>query len=69
MTEKEAIYRIREHMRVHHIGEYPHIYLAEALEMAIEVLKKNCKDYEPDIFDKFLEDIQSKIEEDKTQGY
>ena len=38
MTNKEAIKRIRDHMDVHHIGEYPHIYLAEALTMAITAL-------------------------------
>lgn len=38
MTPQEAISRIREHMVVHHIGEYPHIELAEALNMAITAL-------------------------------
>ena len=38
MTPQEAIGRIRDHMAVHHIGEYPHVKLAEALEMAIKAL-------------------------------
>ena len=38
MTTQEAIGRIRNHMVVHHIGEYPHVKLAEALEMAIKAL-------------------------------
>lgn len=40
MTNKEAILRIEDHIRVHHIGEYPHIYIAEALNMAIDALKE-----------------------------
>ena len=40
MTEKEAIKRIQDHMQVHKIGDYPHIYLREALDMAIEALEK-----------------------------
>lgn len=38
MTPQEAIGRIRDHMAVHHIGKYPHVKLAEALEMAIKAL-------------------------------
>ena len=40
MTREEAINRIKDHMRVHHIGEYPHIKLKEALDMAIAVLSQ-----------------------------
>ena len=40
MTNEEAIKRIKDHMRVHGIGEYPHIYIEEALLMAIEALGK-----------------------------
>lgn len=40
MDSAEAIRRIEDHMRVHKIGEYPHIYLKEALDMAIEALEK-----------------------------
>ena len=36
----EAIRRIEEHIYVHRIGEYPHIYLKEALDMAIVSLAK-----------------------------
>lgn len=40
MTHEEAIRRIKDHMRVHRIGEYPHMMLAEALNMAIEAVEK-----------------------------
>ena len=39
MTRKEAINRIEDHMEVHHIGEYPHIKLKEALDMALSALR------------------------------
>ena len=39
MTRKEAINRIKDHMAAHHIGEYPHIRLKEALDMAISALR------------------------------
>ena len=39
MTREEAINRIKDHMRVHHIGEYPHIRLKEAFELAIDALR------------------------------
>ena len=38
MDNAEAIKRINDHIRVHHIGEYPHIKIAEALNMAISAL-------------------------------
>lgn len=38
MTIPEAIQRIRGHMEVHHIGEPPHIYIKQALDMAIAAL-------------------------------
>lgn len=48
MDELEAILRIENHMRVHGIGEYPHIKIAEALLLAIAALKRpqvvRCKD-------------------------
>ena len=40
MDSIEAIKRIKDHMRVHGIGEYPHIHLKEALDIAIEALEK-----------------------------
>ena len=40
MTREEAIKRIRHHMVVHHIGEPPHIYIKEALDMAIDALRE-----------------------------
>ena len=39
MTREEAINRIKDHMVVHHIGEYPHIRLKEALDMSITALR------------------------------
>ena len=39
MTREEAINRIKDHMAAHHIGEYPHIALKEALDMAITALR------------------------------
>ena len=40
MNRKEAIERIKRHMIVHQIGSYPHIKLAEALNMAIAALQE-----------------------------
>ena len=40
MSIEEAILRIQDHMRVHHIGEPPHIYIKEALDMAIVALQQ-----------------------------
>lgn len=40
MTKEEAIVRIKHHMEVHHIGEYPHIHIKEALSMAIAALRE-----------------------------
>ena len=40
MTREEAIWRIQDHMRVHHIGEGLHIYIKEALDMAIDALQE-----------------------------
>lgn len=39
MTREEAIERISDHMEVHKIGEYPHIKLAVALNMALDALR------------------------------
>lgn len=38
MQKDEAIYRIRDHMRVHRIGTPPHIHIKQALDMAIHAL-------------------------------
>ena len=38
MDNSEAIKRIKDHIRVHHIGEYPHIKIGEALNLAISAL-------------------------------
>ena len=40
MTKEEAIRRILNHIEVHQIGEYPHIKIGEALDMAISALKE-----------------------------
>lgn len=40
MDWEEAIRRIEDHIRVHRIGLYQHIYLGEALYEAIVALKK-----------------------------
>ncbi len=40
MTRTEAIESIMDHMRVHKIGEYPHIQLKTALDMAITALRE-----------------------------
>lgn len=40
MTREQAIYRIQEHMRVHKIGQYPHVLIKEALDMAIDALQE-----------------------------
>lgn len=39
MIKEEAIARIQDHMEHHHIGEYPHIKLEEALKLAITALR------------------------------
>lgn len=39
MTREEAIARIKDHMEHHGIGEYPHVKLAEALNMALTALR------------------------------
>ena len=39
MTREEAIDRIKDHMVAHHIGEYPHIKLKEALDMALSAIR------------------------------
>lgn len=40
MTREEAIKRIEDHMVHHHMGEYPHIFIGEALYMAIAALRE-----------------------------
>lgn len=40
MDKKEAIARIEEHIEVHKIGEYPHIKIKKALDLAIQALKE-----------------------------
>ena len=40
MDRKEAILRIKDYMEHHKIGEYPHLKLKEALDMAIAALSQ-----------------------------
>ena len=40
MKREEAIKRIQAHMDLHRIGDYPHIKLREALNMAISALRE-----------------------------
>lgn len=44
MDKEQAIYLIKEHIRVHKIGVYPHILLGEALNMAIDSLSPVTKE-------------------------
>ena len=39
MTREEAIGRIKDHMIAHHMGEYPHIKIKEALDLALSALR------------------------------
>ena len=39
MTTEKAIRRIKDHIAVHHIGEYPHVKLLDAMCMAISALR------------------------------
>ena len=39
MTREEAIGRIKDHMIAHHMGEYPHIKIKEALDLALTALR------------------------------
>lgn len=55
MDSVEAIKRIEDHMRVHKIGEYPHIFLKDALDIALEALKKQIP-LKPTTFGKNLFD-------------
>ena len=47
MTIQEAIKRINEHMSIHHIGQYPHIHLADALHMALDALREKAEREDP----------------------
>ena len=40
MDRKEAIERIKRHMVILQMGEYPHIKIGEALSLAIEALQE-----------------------------
>ena len=47
MTIQEAVKRINKHMSIHHIGQYPHIYLAEAMQMALDALREKAEREDP----------------------
>lgn len=53
MTAAEAIKRIQVHMEVHRIGRHPHTLIGEALDKAIEALRKmqRLEDLKPLIID------------------
>ena len=72
MSNEEAIERILDHMRVHHIGEYPHLKLKIALDMAIEELKKSTKNKCEDCIHRIicpLWEIQNELVENKCVYY
>ena len=47
MTIEEAIKRIKNHMEVHRIGQYPHINIGEAFAMAIDALQEKAEREDP----------------------
>lgn len=61
MTAQEAIKRINEHMSIHHIGQYPHIHLAEALRMALDALWEKAEQEDPKPLT--LEELQKMVGE------
>lgn len=40
MSYKEAVKRIKDHIRVHRIGTWPHIYIGQALQIAIAAIEE-----------------------------
>ena len=44
---ERAIERIKDHMRVHGIGKYPHIHIAAALDLAIAALREQAERMNP----------------------
>ena len=47
MTADEAIKRIRNHMEVHRIGQYPHVLIGEAFDAAIAALQEKAEREDP----------------------
>lgn len=43
MTNEEAIQSILDHIKVHKIGKYPHIRIAEAINMALAALRAQAE--------------------------
>lgn len=43
MTDQEAILRIEDHMRIHKIGEPPHVFLAEAMTIALGAIEERIE--------------------------
>lgn len=54
MEIKEAIIRIKDHIRVHKIGQPPHILIGEALALALNALQKEDKKRAVVISDKLI---------------
>ena len=50
MTREEAIARIKDHIEHHRIGEYPHIKLAEALDMGLSALGSVSREQVEDVW-------------------
>ena len=57
MTREEAINRIKDHMKVHHIGEYPHIKLKEALDLALSALRPVSREQVERMAGEWVQDI------------
>lgn len=54
MKIREAIFRIKDHIRVHKIGQPPHILIGEALALALNALQKEDKKRAVVISDKLI---------------
>ena len=50
MTREEAIVRIKDHMIAHHMGEYPHIKIKEALDLALSALRPVSREQVEKVF-------------------
>lgn len=59
MTGEEAIRRIQDHMRVHRIGEGHHIYIKEALDMAIAALQEQEENRWTPVTERMPEEYES----------
>ena len=66
MTREEAINRIKDHMAAHHIGEYPHIKLKVALDMAITALRPVSRERVEKVWRGYWEHDEISSEKSKT---